>query len=204
MKAGALSAGGGGSSAALGGGGGGGGGVSTDAVSDTSVGKTGNAILDELIQAFHSWKKAQAKKAAAAVSMPFPEKKKSSAVKNGIKNFVSAFTNKLAFKVSVVTGYNFVEPERGKLQLDDMRLYRKALNEQLIEARHDLKELERLHKAERQVEETRSPLAMVEKLKAENPGLTFKSEVLRNAAERWKEEQKERGPKRREEDEYGL
>ena len=203
MKAGALSAGGGGSSTALGGGGGGGG-VSTDAVSDTSVGKTGNAILDELIQAFHSWKKAQAKKAAATVSMPFPEKKKSSAVRNGIKNFVSAFTNKLAFKVSVATGYNFVEPERGKLQLDDMRLYRKALNEQLIEAKRDLKELERLHKAERQVEETRSPLAMIEKLKAENPGLSFKSEVLRNATERWKEEQKDRMPKRREDDEYGF
>ena len=201
MKASGLASGGGGGGSAILGGGGGGG--STDAVSDTSVGKTGNAVLDELIQAFHSWKKAQAKKAAASVSRPFPEKK-SSAVKSGIKNYVHAFANKLAFKVSVATGYNFVEPDRGKLQLDDMKLYRKALNEQLIEARRDLKELERLHKAERQVEETRSPLAMVEKLKAENSGLSFKSELLRNSTERWKEEQKERKPKRREDDEYGL
>lgn len=174
---------------------------------DTSAGTTGNPVLDSLIASFHNWLKAQAKKAAAAASAPFPGKRSESA-KSGIMDFVRAFTQQVSYKVSVATGYNFVEPDRGNLKLDDMKLYKKAITEQLREAQKNLKELEKLHRAENKVNEISDTFKMVDKLKTGLPGLELNSSSLETSMKRWADDMKERGiPEKRKKhrrDESGL
>lgn len=177
------------SAVTMGGGGGGGGGAE---VAETSAGKTGNPVLDELISSFHAWLKAQAKKRAAAVSASFPGPQ-SPATKKGILDYIKLFADQVKFKASVATGYNLVEPGRGKMTTDDMKLYRKAITDQLKEANRDIKELERLHKAQDRVKTVREPMDLTDTVKrASGPGLATGNGSLKALADRWKEDQKER------------
>lgn len=191
--------------------GGGGGGKSQtiaagsgEVAAETSVGTTGDAVLDQLISSFHNWLVSMAKKRAAAVAAQF-DGYKSPATNKGIANFFKAFTQMVSFRASVVTGHNLVEPSRGRLNLDDMKLYRKALSEQLKEARFELKEIERAHKAENQVTRVKEPMAIAETLKkASSAGLSYNSDALKKAVETWKEEQQKEGRPRRKHDDPGY
>src|SRR5690554_4018007 len=170
----------------------GGAGGSTDAIADTSSGKTGNPVLDEMIAAFHSWLKAQAKKRAAAASAAFPAGPKSPTAKKSILDFVRAFTQQVAFKASVITGFNLVEPGRGQLSLHDMKDYQSVFPEQLRQSQDDLKEVERLHCADNCVKAP-EPLTAPEVVKKmPSSGLPTSTQSLKDLASKWRDEKKVR------------
>lgn len=167
-------------------------GGSTDAIADTSAGKTGNPVLDEMIAAFHSWLKSQAKKRAAALAA-FPASSKNPTVKKSILDFVRAFTQQVAFKASVITGFNLVEPGRGRLSLHDMKDYQAVFTEQLRQSQDDLKEVKRLHRADNCVKAAPEPLTAPEVVKKmSSPGLATSTQSLKDLASKWRDEKKVR------------
>lgn len=181
------------SSGALSGGGGGGG---DESVSDAGVGSTGNKVLDELIRKYHNWRKAQAKKESSGAAIATGAPPGSPA----IVAYASAATRLCALHISTYSGFNFIEPNRGRLTLDDMRLYRQALRDELKAAKEDLRVLlAKAKAAEVRQERVINPMAIAEKVNSENIGqdFSFKSEKLKEILDR---EQKERESKKKRSD----
>ncbi|OYW92481.1 MAG: hypothetical protein B7Z23_06350 [Pseudomonadales bacterium 32-61-5] len=174
------------------GGGGGGGGGGNAETADTSAGKTGDSVLDELISAFHSFLKAWYKKQAASLApIVGPPKSK------GEQSFLQAFSNLAALHVSKLTGYNFVEPSRGRLTLDDTKLYNQALRDELRETKSLLRTVIAENKAQEQLESrVTKPMELTEAVKkVSGPGLETGMGSLKALSEQWRRDMESRGRK---------
>ena len=177
------------SPAASSGGGGGG-----ESVSDAGVGSTGNKVLDELIRKYHNWRKNLAKKESSGAAMAT----KSGADNPAVVAYASAATRLCALHLSTYTGFNFIEPSRGRLTLDDMRLYRQSLRDELKAAKEELRDLLAKNRAaEVRHERIGTPIAIAAKVNSDNVGQDFslKSDKLKELLEREKRERESRRDK---------
>lgn len=157
--------------------------------SETSAGTTGNPVLDELISAFHSFMKAWYKRQAASIAtITGPPKSK------GSESFFKTLSSLAALHVSKLTGQNFVEPGRGRLTLNDTRFYNRALRDELRETKKTLRTVVAEKKALEQLEtRVTQPMSISETMsKLKSPGLATRQDALKEAAERWNAEKKER------------
>lgn len=171
-----------------------------EGVADTSVGQvTGNKVLDQMISAFHSWKKAQAKKAASAAMQAMrglAASKPNSNVLGTIQRYFDSFYENVAVKVTTATGINMIEPNnhnQGKLTPSELRLYRQALRAELRENRAEYRELERQLKAIESVKKRAiEPLKTADKLNQEhrNQGFDFKAGKLKELIEQERKQNK--------------
>ncbi len=123
----------------------GGGSVGTS-IDSVTAGSTGNKVLDEMFAQYLSWKKALLKKEASNISH-------SSVFKQAKLSTLRARSHAIDLKMSVITGHNFVEPDRGALTKKDADLYKRAIAQEVRVANKEMKEAECLDRQRLELEQ---------------------------------------------------
>ncbi len=111
------------------------GGGSTSITSEnTATGNTVNNVLDEMFTHYISWKKALLKKEANLAAQEAPW------CKQAVLSSLRGKSHSIDLKMSVFTGYNFVESGNGYLTANDAKYYKEIIAKEVLCATSEMRE----------------------------------------------------------------
>jgi len=105
-------------------------GVSFSVASDKPAAENrGDNSLDKIFAHYISWKKGFLKQEAKLYTLR---------CRQAVLSYLRAKSHSIDFKMSIFTGYNFVEPGKRNLTVSDARYYNKIITSEVISAKNDM------------------------------------------------------------------
>lgn len=111
-----------------------GGATISSAPENMAAGDKDNDIIEKMFDHYVSWKEKLLKREANLGILEAP------CIKQAVLSSLRAKSHSIDLKMSVFTGYNFVEPGKGYLTANDAKYYKKAIAKETLSARTEMSE----------------------------------------------------------------